>query len=101
LAKQRNQSTALFDISKLLTVKPLTENQTRVFDAFLEGYNLILSGNAGTGKSFLALYLALKSLLLKKYERVVIFPKKKPRMRIVTELFSLNYYPLFPILTTL
>jgi predicted ribonuclease YlaK len=78
LAKQRHQTTALFSIQNLLQVKPLTENQTRVFDAFLEGYNLILSGNAGTGKSFLALYLALKSLLLKKYERVVIFRSTVP-----------------------
>ena len=78
MAKQRHQTTALFSIQNLLQVKPLTENQTRVFDAFLEGYNLILSGNAGTGKSFLALYLALKSLLLKKYERVVIFRSTVP-----------------------
>jgi predicted ribonuclease YlaK len=78
LAKQRNQSTALFSIQNLLQVKPLTENQQHTFDAFLEGYNLILSGNAGTGKSFLALYLALKSLLLKKYERIVIFRSTVP-----------------------
>lgn len=79
MAKRQNQSsTALFDISKLLTVKPLTENQTRVFDYWGENYNLILSGNAGTGKTFLALYLALKSLLLKKYEKVVIFRSTVP-----------------------
>lgn len=78
MAKQRNQSTALFDISKLLTVKPMTANQQLAFDAFLEGYNLILSGNAGTGKSFLALYLALKSLLLKKYDKIVLFRSTVP-----------------------
>jgi predicted ribonuclease YlaK len=72
LAKQRNQSTALFDISKLLKVEAKTENQQRAFDYFLEGYNLILSGSAGSGKTMLALYLGLKSLLLRKYEKVVI-----------------------------
>ena len=72
MAKQRNQSTALFDISKLLKVEAKTENQQRAFDYFLEGYNLILSGSAGSGKTMLALYLGLKSLLLRKYEKVVI-----------------------------
>jgi phosphate starvation-inducible PhoH-like protein len=78
LAKQRNQSTALFNIQALLKVEAKTENQQRAFDYFLEGYNLILSGNAGTGKSFLALYLALKFLLLKKYERIIIFRSTVP-----------------------
>jgi len=73
LAKQRNQSsTALFNIQSLLKVEAKTENQQRAFDYFLEGYNLILSGSAGSGKTMLALYLGLKSLLLRKYEKVVI-----------------------------
>lgn len=72
MAKQRNQSTALFDISKLLKVEAKTENQQRAFDYFLEGYNLILSGSAGSGKTMLALYLGLKSLVFHKYEKVVI-----------------------------
>ena len=83
MAKRQNQSsTALFDISKLLTVKPLTENQQKTFDYFNENYNLILSGNAGTGKTFLALYLALKSFLLRKYERVVIIRSIVPTRNI-------------------
>lgn len=72
MAKQRNQSTALFSIQNLLQVEAKTENQQRAFDYFSEGYNLILSGSAGSGKTMLALYLGLKSLLLRKYEKVVI-----------------------------
>jgi len=72
LAKRQAQSTALFSVDKLLTVKPLTENQQKAFDYWGENYNLILSGFQGTGKTYLALYLALKSLLLRKYEKVVI-----------------------------
>jgi predicted ribonuclease YlaK len=72
LAKQRHQTTALFSIQNLLQVEAKTENQQRAFDYFLEGYNLILSGSAGSGKTMLALYLGLKSLLLRKYEKVVI-----------------------------
>lgn len=80
MAKQRNQSsnTALFNIQNLLQVKPLTENQTKVFDYWDENYNLVLSGSAGGGKSFLALYLALKSFLLRKYERIVLFRSTVP-----------------------
>jgi predicted ribonuclease YlaK len=73
LAKQRNQSsTALFDISKLLKVEAKTTNQQKAFDLWGENYNLVLSGFQGTGKTYLALYLALKSFLLRKYERIVI-----------------------------
>ncbi|QIW88523.1 hypothetical protein [Pseudanabaena phage PA-SR01] len=72
MAKQRNQSTALFDISKLLKVEAKTENQKLAVDYWSENYNLILSGFQGTGKTYLGLYLALKSFLLRKYEKVII-----------------------------
>jgi predicted ribonuclease YlaK len=78
LAKQRHQTTALFSIQNLLQVEAKTENQQRAFDYFLEGYNLILSGSAGSGKTMLALYLGLKSLLLRKYERIVLFRSTVP-----------------------
>ena len=82
MAKQRNQSTALFSIQNLLQVKPLTENQTRVFDYWGENYNLVLSGSAGGGKSFLALYLALKSFLLRKYDKIVLMRSVVPTRNI-------------------
>jgi hemoglobin-like flavoprotein len=44
------------------TIKPLTYAQKQMFEAWEEGYNIIASGSAGTGKTFLATYLALKSL---------------------------------------
>jgi phosphate starvation-inducible protein PhoH and related proteins len=43
-------------------VKPLTDNQKRVFKAFEQGKHLFLHGSAGTGKSFLSLYLSLREL---------------------------------------
>lgn len=48
---------------ELKLVKPLTQNQERVFESYSQGKHLMLSGMAGTGKSFLALYLALKDLV--------------------------------------
>jgi phosphate starvation-inducible PhoH-like protein len=83
LAKQRNQSsTALFDISKLLKVEAKTTNQQKAFDLWGENYNLILSGFQGTGKTYLALYLALKSFLLRKYEKVIIIRSIVPTRNI-------------------
>lgn len=48
---------------ELKDVKPLTENQTRVFEMYGQGKQLMLTGMAGTGKSFLALYLAFRDLV--------------------------------------
>lgn len=42
---------------------PLTENQQLTFDSFADDKNLMLHGIAGTGKSFMALYLSLKQIL--------------------------------------
>jgi phosphate starvation-inducible PhoH-like protein len=42
---------------------PLTENQRWAFKAFSEDMNLMLHGIAGTGKSFMAMYLSLKQIL--------------------------------------
>jgi phosphate starvation-inducible protein PhoH len=50
---------------KLNYIKPLTPTQQDVFEAFHEGYHLMLHGVAGTGKTFVALYLALNSVLTK------------------------------------
>ena len=54
---------------------PLTENQRWTFKAFSEDMNLMLHGIAGTGKSFMAMYLSLKQILNNPecvYKKVVI-----------------------------
>jgi phosphate starvation-inducible protein PhoH len=55
-------------------ISPLTDNQRLVFEHFQRDKNILLHGVAGTGKSFLSLYLSLKQVLEGKsqYERVVI-----------------------------
>ena len=42
---------------------PLTQNQKYTFDSFKNNKNLMLHGIAGTGKSFMAMYLSLKQVL--------------------------------------
>ncbi len=55
--------------------KPITENQSLAVDAWDDGDSLILSGSAGTGKTFLAVSLALEDALdkeLPEYDKVTI-----------------------------
>ena len=60
--------------TNLVTVKSITENQKVVFESWKKGKNQFLFGAAGTGKTFISLYLALKDVLdLKKsYDKVVL-----------------------------
>ena len=60
--------------SNLVTIKSITDNQKLVFDSWKEGKNQFLFGAAGTGKTFISLYLSLQSVLnLKKpYDKVVL-----------------------------
>ena len=60
--------------SNLVTIKSITDNQKLVFDSWKEGKNQFLFGAAGTGKTFVSLYLALQSVmdLKKPYDKVVL-----------------------------
>ena len=60
--------------NNLVTVKPITDNQKLVFDTWRKGQNQFLFGAAGTGKTFVSLYLALKSVmdLKEPYDKVVL-----------------------------
>ncbi len=58
----------------MVDIKPLTDSQKKVFDAYQKGKNIFAYGAAGTGKTFIALYLALKEVLdqMTPYENVYI-----------------------------
>jgi phosphate starvation-inducible PhoH-like protein len=61
-------------IEHLAKIDPLTDNQSKAFHAYHKDRNLILSGSAGTGKTFLSMFLALREVLEGKgpYKKVVI-----------------------------
>ena len=44
-------------------IEPLTANQQSLFDAYAQGKHLVAYGCAGTGKTFITLYNALKDVL--------------------------------------
>ena len=52
-------------IDDLLTFSPITQNQDKTYKAYKEGKHLVLHGLAGTGKTFISLYLALEEILNK------------------------------------
>ena len=55
-------------------IEPLTDNQKILFDAYAANKNLVAYGCAGTGKTFITLYNALKDVLDEKtpYEKIYI-----------------------------
>ena len=57
-----------------LDVGPITENQELFFNEWKNGKNLFAYGAAGTGKTFIALYLALKDVMDEEtpYDKVYI-----------------------------
>lgn len=59
--KQHQQS--LYKLHfELKYIQPITDNQVRTFQAYDRGDNLFLHGCAGTGKTFVSIYLALKEI---------------------------------------
>ncbi len=61
-------------IDDMIQIEPLTDNQKEVFQAYSRGDSLVLSGSAGTGKTFVALSLALEDVLDKEtpYDKVIV-----------------------------
>jgi len=58
----------------LRDIEALTPNQQKLFDAYAENNNLVAYGCAGTGKTFITLYNALKDVLDQEtpYEKIYI-----------------------------
>lgn len=53
-------------------IKPKNYAQGQVFESFLQGNHLILTGSAGTGKSYISLYLATRKAMEDDNKSVVI-----------------------------
>ena len=58
----------------MVDINPLTDNQKKFFDEYKNGKNMFAYGAAGTGKTFIALYHALRDVLDPEtpYEKVYI-----------------------------
>jgi phosphate starvation-inducible protein PhoH len=60
---RKEQQQAKNSSLKIRNIQAKTQNQDKVFLDFDDGYNLLLHGLAGTGKTFISLYLALSDIL--------------------------------------
>ena len=58
----------------LIDIDPLTENQKKLFESYVDGKHLVAYGCAGTGKTFITLYNALRDVLDERtpYERIYL-----------------------------
>ena len=72
------------DKSYMTDIKPLTDNQKIAFEEYRAGKNLLLHGAAGTGKTFIMLYLALQEVLdeTTPYEKIYIVRSLVPTREI-------------------
>ena len=59
----RSYTSNTIKLENLHPFEPKTQNQMDAKEAWKDGYNLVLNGSAGTGKTFLALRLALEKVL--------------------------------------
>ena len=54
-------------------ISPMTDNQERLFESYQQGKNILAIGSAGTGKTYISLYLALKDVMAKnEYKKIII-----------------------------
>ncbi len=54
-------------------IRPLTQTQSDMFDAYKQGYNLAAIGTAGTGKTMCAMYMALNDVMQKRgYDKIIV-----------------------------
>lgn len=71
--KREQQEFTLNKKFQLKSIEPMTETQAQVFDAYDTGDSLTLSGSAGTGKTFLSMFLALENVFDDdRYNKVMI-----------------------------
>jgi len=64
-----------FKLDNLRNIQPLTENQKLFFESYARGdYFIMLTGSAGTGKSFIAVCKALENILDREsiYNKIII-----------------------------
>ena len=58
----------------LVNIEPISENQKRLFNSYKEGKQIVAYGCAGTGKTFITLYNAIRDVLDENtpYEKIYI-----------------------------
>lgn len=85
-------------------ITPKTAPQKQMMQGFMSGFNIIATGSAGTGKSYIAAYLALDALFRKEVSKIVIVRSAVPTRDMgflpgslteKTEIFTIPYKQIF------
>tara|TARA_R110000744_G_scaffold10628_7_gene32984 strand:- start:9087 stop:9779 length:693 start_codon:yes stop_codon:yes gene_type:complete len=63
MTKNRRNNSMQINIDDMLEYGPITANQEKAYEAWDENYHLVLAGSAGTGKTFMGMYLGLEHVL--------------------------------------
>jgi len=71
-AQDEGRKRKSWNIQDLKDVHPLTRSQEDLFHSWFNDQHICAHGSAGTGKTFLALYLAMNELLTQQQTRVII-----------------------------
>jgi len=81
MATKRNKE---ISTNSLVNIKPITDNQKVVFSSWKKSQNQFLYGAAGTGKTFISLYLALQDVMDLKHpaEKVILVRSLLPTREI-------------------
>jgi len=99
--EQQRKKWSMHDVKQ---IQPLTPMQQDMFHAWYNKYNICAHGSAGTGKTFLAIYLALQSLLQQETNRILIVRSVVPTRDVghlpgtleeKTSLYELSYHDIF------
>lgn len=77
-AKGKRMTTVKREAFSLADIRPKTEAQRMMMSGYLEGQNVVAYGSAGSGKSFIACYLALKDLQDKEKQKIIIVRSAVP-----------------------
>ena len=79
-AKKTTAPKTKLALAQMNEVRALTQRQDDAFKAFEDGQNLVLEGSAGTGKTFLAMAMALHEMLdtTTPYKRVIVMRSAVP-----------------------
>lgn len=73
---------AKIDNLNIKKVEPITEAQREMFASFMQGQNVVACGSAGTGKTYVATYLALQEVFAQRKNKIVFVRSAVPTRQI-------------------
>lgn len=102
--RERKKKTQNKDQLSCRHIEAATFAQTQMIEGYARGAHVVATGSAGTGKSFIASYLALNSLFSREVEKIVVVRSAVPTRDVgflpgtlqeKTEVYTIPYKQIF------